>query len=139
MYSISDNPPLATFPLIAGKVPAGFPSPADDFLVKSLDLNQFLITHPQATFVWQVSGHSMREAGIFDGDYVIVNRALKPRNGSVVVAQLDNDFTIKYFQCRAGRVKLVPANSTFPEITMREGQTLLVCGVVTSAIKRFDK
>jgi DNA polymerase V len=139
MYSILDNPPPATLALIAGKVPAGFPSPADDFLVKSLDLNQFLITHPQATFVWQVSGHSMREAGIFDGDYVIVNRALKPRNGSVVVAQLDNDFTIKYFQSRAGRVKLVPANSTFPEITMREGQTLLVCGVVTAAIKRFDK
>ena len=81
----------------------------------------------------------MREAGIFDGDYVIVNRALKPRNGSVVVAQLDNDFTIKHFQSRAGRVKLVPANSTFPEITMREGQTLLVCGVVTACIKRFDK
>jgi DNA polymerase V len=81
----------------------------------------------------------MREAGIFDGDYVIVNRALKPVHGSVVVAQLDNDFTIKYFHNRAGRVKLVPANPTFPEITPREGQTLLVCGVVTAAIKRFGK
>jgi DNA polymerase V len=139
MYSILENLSVLSIPLVAGKIPAGFPSPADDFLVKALDLNQFLITHPQATFVWQVSGHSMREAGIFDGDYVIVNRALKPVHGSVVVAQLDNDFTIKYFHNRAGRVKLVPANSTFPEITPREGQTLLVCGVVTAAIKRFGK
>lgn len=124
-------------PLIDGKIPAGFPSPADDFLVKRHDLNELLITHPQATFFWQVSGHSMREAGIEDGAILVVNRALKPRHGCIVVAQVDGDFTVKTLHKRADRIKLVPANPTFPEITFREGQQLIICGVVTAAIMRF--
>lgn len=124
-------------PLIDGKIPAGFPSPADDFLVKRHDLNELLITHPQATFFWQVSGHSMREAGIEDGAILVVNRALKPRHRCIVVAQVDGDFTVKTLHKRADRIKLVPANPTFPEITFREGQQLIICGVVTAAIMRF--
>lgn len=131
------TPSTLLIPFVQGKLAAGFPSPADDFLVKRHDLNELLITHPQATFFWQVSGHSMRDADIPDGAILVVNRAMKPRHGSIVVAQVDGEFTVKTLHKRADRIKLVPANPTFPEITFREGQQLIICGVVTAAIKRF--
>jgi len=143
MISIPATAQLAAFePLIAftslvqGTVAAGFPSPADDFLVQRLDLND-LITHPAATFFWRASGHSMVEAGIFDGDLLAVNRAITPLHRHIVVAQVDGDFTVKYLYKRGDRVKLVPANPTFPEITFKDGQQLLVSGVVMFAIKHF--
>ncbi|TAL65827.1 MAG: translesion error-prone DNA polymerase V autoproteolytic subunit [Burkholderiaceae bacterium] len=130
-------PPPLRLPMVEGRLPAGFPSPADDFAMKRLDLNDLLITHPLATFYWQVSGKSMVEAGIDDGDILVVNRALRPAHRSIVVAQVDGGFTVKYLHKRADRVKLVPANPTYPEIVLKEGQELVICGVVTSAIKRF--
>ncbi len=129
--------PRVLIPLVQSLLPAGFPSPADDFAVKRHDLNELLITHPAATFMWRVSGLSMMEAGIFDGDVLVVNRALTPNHKDIVVAQVDGEFTVKYLHKRADRVKLVPANPTFPTITFREGQQLIVVGVVTATIKRF--
>jgi DNA polymerase V len=79
----------------------------------------------------------MQGAGIADGDILVVNRALQPVHGDVVVAEVDNDFTVKYLHRRNGRVKLVAADPTFPDIVPRDGQTLAVCGVVTATIKRF--
>lgn len=139
---LSTLDPAAPLPLILlilaeGCVPAGFPSPADDFAVKRHDLNELLVTHPAATFMWRVSGQSMIEAGIFDGDVIVVNRALTPAHKDIVVAQVDGEFTVKYLYKRADRVKLMPANPTFPTITFREGQQLIIVGVVTAAIKRF--
>ena len=125
-------------PMVQGKLSAGFPSPADDFAVKRLDLND-LITHPLATFFWKTSGRSMIEAGIDDGDILVVNRALTPVHRHIVVAQVDGDFTVKYLYKRNGRVKLQPANPTFPEISFKEGQQLIISGVVIFAIKRFVK
>jgi DNA polymerase V len=124
-------------PFVAGSVSAGFPSPADDFAVKRHDLNELLITHPLATFMWQASGRSMEGVGIFNGDILVVNRALRPAHGHIVIAQVDNDFTVKTYHHRNGTTKLLPANPTFPEIVFKEGQTLIVCGVVTACIKRF--
>lgn len=123
--------------MVEGRLPAGFPSPADDFAEKRQDLNELLITHPLATFFWQVSGRSMEGAGIWDGDILVVNRAIKAVHGHIVIAQVDGDFTVKYLHQRAGKVKLVPANPTFPELVFKEGQELIICGVVTSTIKRF--
>lgn len=143
MYSIEVNQPvpLASTPLVlplAGdKVCAGFPSPAEDFAVKRIDLTDVLVTHPQATFLLRVSGESMKDAGIFNGDTLVVNRALKPQHGHIVVAVVDGEFTVKFLHQRAGRIKLKPANVTYPDITPREGQTLEVWGVVTASIKRF--
>ncbi len=128
---------LIPLPMAATHLPAGFPSPAEDFSVRRHDLNELLITHPLATFLWKVSGTSMVDAGIFDGDIVVVNRALTPVHKDVVVAEVDGEFTIKHLYKRLGRVKLVPANPTFPEITFKDGQELRICGVVTSTIKRF--
>lgn len=124
-------------PLAGDKVCAGFPSPAEDFAVKRIDLTEVLITHPQATFLLRVSGESMRDAGIFDGDMLVVNRAIKPRHGHIVVAVVDGEFTVKYLHQRAGRTKLRAANVTFPDICPKDGQTLEVWGVVTCSIKRF--
>lgn len=129
----------AWLPDVGGHIPAGFPSPAEDFDVARLNLVDLLTPHPLTTFLWRVSGTSMLEAGIFDGDLIVVDRSLQARHGDVVVAQVDNDFTVKYLHQRAGRVKLVPANPTFPEITPRDGQTWFVVGVVTAVIKQLRK
>lgn len=131
--------------LVAGKiplplyssVPAGFPSPADDFLHDHIDISSELIKHPQATFLLRILGHSMRDAGIFDGDIVVIDKAIEPQHGHIVIAVVDGDFTCKQLYRRDGVTKLVPANPDFPEIEFRDGQTLEVWGVVTSTIKQF--
>lgn len=133
--------PLMGHPLVLPMpdacVRAGFPSPAEDFAVNRLDLTQILVTHPQATYLLRVAGASMREAGIDDGDTLVVDKAIKPQHGHVVVAVVDGEFTVKYLHQRAGRVKLKAANPTFPDIVPRDGQTVEVWGVVTFCIKRF--
>lgn len=118
-------------------VRAGFPSPAEDFTVNRLDLTQLLVTHPQATYLLRVSGASMHDAGIDDGDILLVDKAIKPKHGDVVVAVVDGEFTVKTLYQRAGRLKLKAANPTFADIVPKDGQTVEVWGVVTSSIKRF--
>lgn len=146
MYSSSTLPinepaQLTSTPLVlllaTSSVRAGFPSPADDYACKRIDLNEVLVTHPQATFMMRVAGDSMREEGIEDGDVVVVNRAIKPRHGHIVVAVLDSEFTVKKLYQRAGRMKLRAGNPTYPDIIPGDGQTLEVWGVVTSCIKQF--
>ena len=128
-------------PMVEGRIRAGFPSPAADFAVKRHDLNELLITHPAATFFWTVAGKSMYGAGIDEGDILVVNRALSSnaKHGDIVVAEVDNDFTVKYLHKRAGQVQLRAADPTFPPIIFKDGQTMTICGVVTSVIKRFRK
>ena len=123
--------------LITSRVCAGFPSPAEDLGAKRIDLVHVLVTHPQATYFLRASGHSMVEAGIFDNDIMVVDRAIKPRHNHIVVAVVDGDFTVKRLYQRAGRIKLKAANPTFPDIVPKEGQTIEVWGVVTSSIKQF--
>jgi DNA polymerase V len=133
---VSDAPLLAT--MLKNQVRAGFPSPAEDLGASRIDLTQVLITHPQATYLLRSSGISMIEAGIFDGDILVVNRAIKPRHNHIVVAVVDGDFTVKYLYMRLGRIKLKAANPTFAEIVPKDGQTIEVWGVVTSCIKQFS-
>ena len=123
--------------LLKNTVCAGFPSPAEDLGAQRIDLTTLLVIHTQATYFLKASGHSMVEAGIFDGDIMVVDRAIKPRHGHIVVAVVDGDFTVKRLYQRAGRVKLRAANVTFPEIVPKDGQTIEVWGVVTATIKRF--
>ena len=123
--------------LLRGSVQAGFPSPAEDLGAQRIDLTQLLIKHSQATYFLRASGHSMTGAGIFDNDILVVDRAIKPRNTHIVVAIVDGDFTVKQLYQRAGRVKLKAANPTYPDITPKDGQTIEIWGVVTSAIKQF--
>lgn len=132
---ISAAPLLVTF--LKNRVCAGFPSPAEDLGGQRIDLTEMLVTHAQATFFLRASGHSMVEAGIFDKDIMVVDRAIKARHGHIVVAVVDGDFTVKRLYQRAGRIKLKAANPTFPDIVPKEGQTIEVWGVVTSSIKQF--
>ena len=145
MYSIhvSGEPvPASSLPLealiLTERVQAGFPSPAEDLGAHRIDLAKVLIKHPQATYFLRVSGHSMTEAGIFDKDLLVVDKAIKPQHGHIVVAIVDGEFTVKRLHQRAGQVKLKAANPTFPDITPKEGQTIEIWGVVTSAIKQFS-
>lgn len=116
-------------------VQAGFPSPAEDYAAKAIDLNDVLVRHREATFLMRVRGPSMREAGIDDGDTVLVDRAIKPAHGHVVVAVVDNEFTVKRLWKRGGRIRLQAANPTYPDIVPKDGQTVEVWGVVTNTIK----
>ncbi|HEU6454016.1 MAG TPA: translesion error-prone DNA polymerase V autoproteolytic subunit [Roseateles sp.] len=116
-------------------VHAGFPSPAEDIGAKRVDLTAQLVKHPQATFLIRARGDSMRDAGIFDGDVLVVDKAVQAKNGHVVIAVVDGEFVCKQLQLRAGRIKLKAANPSYPDIVPREGQVVEVWGVVTASIK----
>lgn len=145
MYShrlLSGMPTLATsssviLPLADCSVRAGFPSPAGDFAVTRLDIAEMLVQHPQATFLLRVAGPSMREYGIDDGDVIVVDRALRARNGSIVVAIIDSEFTVKALHTANGIFKLKAGNPTYPDIIPKDSQELEIWGVVTNCIKRF--
>jgi DNA polymerase V len=124
-------------PLFLSKVPAGFPSPADDYLEGKLDLNEHLIKHKAATFFVRVTGDSMLGAGIHDGDLLIVDRALEAQDNSVVVAVVNGEFTVKRIKREHGRVWLLPENEKFQPMEMREGSELEVWGVVTNVIHKL--
>jgi DNA polymerase V len=119
------------------RVAAGFPSPAEDHAVQRVDLMSQLIKHPQATFLLRVRGESMKDAGIFDNDVVLVDRAIPPRSGHIVIAMVDGEFVCKTLWQRAGRMKLKAANVTFPDINPADGQTVEIWGVVVASIKQF--
>jgi DNA polymerase V len=126
--------PIRVFELMA-TVRAGFPSPAEDLGAKRIDLTAKLIKHPQATFLMKARGESMREAGIFDGDVLIVDRALQARSGHVVIAVIEGEFVCKTLSMRAGRMKLKAANPGHPDIVPKDSQTVEIWGVVIHAIK----
>lgn len=120
---------------LCANVHAGFPSPAEDLGAKRVDLTAQLIKHPQATFLLRARGDSMRDAGIWDGDVLVVDKAVTARNGHIVIAVVDGEFVCKQLQLRAGRFKLKAANPCYPDIVPREGQLVEVWGVVTASIK----
>ena len=115
---------------------AGFPSPAEDFAVKRIDLTQELVTHPQATFLLRVSGDSMHEAGIFDGDMLVVSRARPAVDGDIVIAALDGDAFVKRLAQRDGRTLLCSENPRFAARPVQDGDELLIWGVVVASIRR---
>ena len=127
-------PDLTGVHAVLASVPAGFPSPAQDHQVDRIDLMRQLVRHPQATFFIRVSGDSMREAGILNGSVVLVDRAIKPVHGHIVIAVVDGDFTCKRLYSRGGRMRLKSENPTYPDIVPKEGQTVEVWGVVVAHI-----
>ena len=121
-------------PLFGCPVPAGFPSPADDHLDAPFDLTRHLFRHPASTFLARVSGESMIGAGIHPGDLVAVDRALRARDGSIVVAVVEGEHTIKRLRLRAGQPWLVAENTRYPPVLVNSEVGLVVWGVVTHVI-----
>ena len=123
-------------PFYQSNVPAGFPSPAEDFMDLDLNLQAYLVQHPSATFCVRVTGDSMQNAGIFSGDVMVVDRALEPKNNTIVLAVLDGEFTVKRIQKRGGQLFLKPENETFKPIEITEEMDFKVWGVVTHIIHK---
>lgn len=130
-------PDLSTryaLPVFLGRLPAGFPSPADDYIEGKLDLNRHLIKHPAATFFVRVTGDSMIGAGIHSGDLLVVDRSLDAVDGHVIVAALDGELTVKRLFKRGGLLRLLPANAEYQPIEILTQQTFEIFGVVTNVI-----
>ena len=134
--SVDDLP--ATFTkFFLEPVSVGFPSPANDYLESPIDLNKYLIKNNVATFLIRVSGESMINANIGDQAILIVDRSLKPRHGSIVVASLDGEFVCKRLQLKP-RLCLLPENPAYKPIHVQHGQDLDIMGTVTAAINKFE-
>lgn len=127
--------PITKLPLFLSPAVCGFPSPALDYIEKTIDLNQICVEHPAATYYVRASGCSMVQAGIHDGDLLVVDRALKANHGAIVLACLDGEFTVKKWQ-EHPRPALLPANPDFPPIYLQDGQELEVFGVITYVIHK---
>jgi DNA polymerase V len=123
-----------SLPLALCRVEAGFPSPADDYMEGSLDLNNHIIKHPSATYFVKASGDSMIGAGIFNGDLLIVDRSLEASSGKVVIAEVDGQFTVKRLLKVIDGFSLQSENSNYPPIELQEGNEVVVWGVVTHVI-----
>ena len=130
------DPTRLSLPLFSNRIPAGFPSPADDHVEDRIDLNEELIRNPPATFMIRVEGNSMIDANIFAGDILIVDRSIEARDGHVIVAVVDGKFTVKRLSMKRGKVRLLPENPdpAYQPIDFKDGQELVVWGVVTNVI-----
>lgn len=117
-------------------VSAGFPSPADDYLEDNIDLGEYLIKNPAATFFIRVSGDSMIGAGIYPEDILIVDRSLRATHGDVIIAVLNTEFTVKRLYNRGGVIKLLPENRNYPPIEIVQGDQFQVWGVVAHIIHK---
>lgn len=124
-------------PLLSASVSAGFPSPAENYVDRKIDLNQELIKNPAATFFVRVEGDSMQDAGIFSGDILIVDRSLSPKEGKIVVAVVNGEFTVKKIMRVKGKLFLVPENKKYPPIEITPEMDFMVWGVVSHAIHSF--
>jgi DNA polymerase V len=121
-------------PLYASFVKAGFPSPAEDYAEQHLDLNTHLIDHPAATFFLRVSGDSMVNAGIFNGDLLIIDRSIEPANGKIVIAAVNGELTVKRLLKTSEGVFLMAENSDYAPIALNDSDHIQLWGVVTYAI-----
>lgn len=124
------------FPLLESLIPAGFPSIAEDYVDRALNLNELLIQHPAATFFVRVSGDSMINAGIRSGDILIVDRALTPTNNKIVIARIDGELTIKRLRREGDRILLCPENPAYEPLVITPSMDFEVWGVVTCVIHR---
>ena len=133
-YSVGEK--TIDVPFYQSNVPAGFPSPAENFMDLDLSLQDYLVQNPSATFCVRVTGDSMKNAGISSGDVMIIDRSLEPKNNTIVLAVLDGEFTVKRIQKKADELFLKPENKDFKAIQITEEMNFQVWGVVTHIIHK---
>ncbi len=120
---------------LLGSITAGFPSPAEEELQDTMSLDEYLINNPTSTYLLKVEGDSMIDAGIHPGDLVLVDKSLTPKAGDVVVAQVDDEWTLKYFEKKGRAVYLRPANKNYPLIKPK--RELIIGGVVVANVRKY--
>lgn len=125
-------------PVVQQGISAGFPSPADDFLDLSIDLNKEFIKHPSTTFYGRVRGDSMIDAGLNDGDLLIIDKSLAPEDGKIAVCFIDGEFTVKRVKVNKEAIFLVAENQKYKPIEVHEDQDFLIWGIVTTVIKKVQ-
>lgn len=118
-------------------ISAGFPSPAEDFADLNIDLNKYLIKHPAATFFGRVSGHSMKDIGVNEGDLLIIDKSLEPANNKLAVCFIDGEFTLKLLKLENKELWLMPANENYKAIKCSDCNDVRVWGIVTYVVKSF--
>ena len=123
-------------PMAQDGIHAGFPSPATDYMPQAIDLNKELVKHPAATFYGRVVGDSMIDAGVDEGDILVIDRSLTAKDGDMAVCFVDGEFTLKYLRMKDNELTLVPANPNYPQISITEGVEFRMWGVVTYIIKK---
>jgi DNA polymerase V len=138
VISLSSKLSYVPLPLFQCYVPAGFPSPAQDYEENRLDLNELCVQHPAATYFVRVSGDSMIGAGIHDGDLLVVDRSLVPKHGDIVIAGFHGELTVKRLELTPV-VRLVPMNKHYPIITIPDDTDLDIHGVVLHSLHSFKR
>jgi len=124
-------------PLYASRISAGFPSPADDYIEATLDLNRYMIRNPPDTFMVKVSGDAMVGAGFLDGDILVVDQSMQPRHGMIVVAIVSGEMYVRRLNRKHGGWALDPESSGFQSLRIKPGQDLEIRGVVTGMARRY--
>lgn len=139
--SSADTTSALSLPFEEGGIKAGFPSPAQDYLTESIDLNRELVRHKETTFYARVSGNSLKDAGIGDGDLIVIDKSLEVRDGDFVVAYIDGEFTLKEFRREAdGECGwLLPHNKDYSPIRVTSDNEFLIWGVITYTIKKMRR
>lgn len=135
LYS-SDTSITLPLPYAEDGIRAGFPSPAQDYMELSIDLNKELVPHPSSTFYGRVKGDSMKDEGIEEGDILVIDKSLELMNDDLAVCFVDGEFTLKRVRVEAETVWLVPSNKAYPEIPITTDNDFIIWGIVTYTIKK---
>ncbi|MFM2423979.1 MAG: hypothetical protein RLZZ70_368 [Candidatus Parcubacteria bacterium] len=137
IYTVTLPATAPAVALYATSPAAGFPAPGDDLVEKSLNVHDLLVTHPESTFFVRVEGDSMEGAGIYSGDILVVDRAVAPTNGKIVVAAINGEMVVKRLRVRDQVLVLVSENAAYAPITVGEGEDCFIWGVVTGSARQF--
>ncbi|ORM64549.1 DNA polymerase V [Pantoea rodasii] len=137
-YKPADLRAILELPLFNDRVPCGFPSPAQDYVEQRIDLNSLLISHPSSTYFIKVSGESMIDAGISDGDMLVVDSSVKAEHGDIIVASLGGEFTVKQLITKPF-LQLKPMNSAHSVIEITDPDLFEIFGVVKHSIKTMSR
>lgn len=136
-FALAANAMPLALPLFVQKIPAGFPSPACDYIEDGLDLNEYLVKHKPSSFYFEVAGDSMINVGIHPGDKVLVDRSIEPKHNHIVIAMIHGEYTLKRLYRWRGVVELRPENPAYQPIRLKDGEELQIWGVVTAVVRKF--
>lgn len=137
IYKPSEEKVTLALPLFSSTVEAGFPSPAEDYIEGHLDLNEYFVSNPPSTFYVKVSGQSMKNAGIFPGDILIIDRSITPVDKKIVIAIIDNELVVKRLRIFDSHIELHSENEDYQPLVIEQSQNLSIWGVVIGSVRKL--